>query len=307
MSIKFVVAHRKDPNNVGDIASNPLQYFLPQSEYKVIDVAEIGRESYPEELPMIVGGGGLIGNDFIGDVWTSLTESPDRAYLESLWQNTWSLSNPTNKEAFDIFHKNWHELVNETLDKISSKIGPRVIWGAGHNGDPSIEFEDIRWPKIFSKYKHVGIRDYHENSRIEWTPCASCMHPALRKQYAIKNDIIWFEHKKQLIKDFGPEPIPRFVNSGDNIEQTIELLGSANIILTNSYHGAYWGTLLKKKVIIVGGTWSTKFKWFRHPPTILGKKEDWQDAIDSSNIYNSALDECIYATEQYWNTIKGLG
>lgn len=307
MSIKFVVAHRKDPNNVGDIASNPLQYFLPQSEYKVIDVAEIGRESYPEELPMIVGGGGLIGNDFIGDVWTSLTESPDRAYLESLWQNTWSLSNPTNKEAFDIFHKNWHELVNETLDKISSKIGPRVIWGAGHNGDPSIEFEDIRWPKIFSKYKHVGIRDYHENSRFEWTPCASCMHPALRKQYAIKNDIIWFEHKKQLIKDFGPEPIPRFVNSGDNIEQTIELLGSANIILTNSYHGAYWGTLLKKKVIIVGGTWSTKFKWFKHPPTILGKKEDWQDAIDSSNIYNSALDECIYATEQYWNTIKGLG
>jgi hypothetical protein len=133
------------------------------------------------------------------------------------------------------------------------------------------------------------------------------MHPALRKQYAIKNDIIWFEHKKQLIKDFGPEPIPRFVNSGDNIEQTIELLGSANIILTNSYHGAYWGTLLKKKVIIVGGTWSTKFKWFKHPPTILGKKEDWQDAIDSSNIYDSALDECIYATEQYWNTIKGLG
>ena len=27
---------------------------------------------------------------------------------------------------------------------------------------------------------------------------------------------------------------PRFVNSGDNMDQTIELLGSANYIITNS-------------------------------------------------------------------------
>jgi exopolysaccharide biosynthesis predicted pyruvyltransferase EpsI len=129
------------------------------------------------------------------------------------------------------------------------------------------------------------------------------MHPALRKNYQIKNDVIWFEHKKQLVKDFGNEPIPRFVNSGSNIEQTIELLGSANIILTNSYHGAYWGTLLGKKVIVVG-VWGAKFYAFRHKPYILEKNESWQEAVDKVMIHPNALDECIASTENFWNSIK---
>lgn len=306
MAIKYVVAHRADPNNVGDIASNPLQYFLPSSDYQVIDVANIQKESYPEELPMIVGGGGLIGNQFMGDFLSALTQSPDRAHLEFLWQNTWTLSNKANKETFDKFQDSWHKLISNTLDKVQSNIGPRVIWGAGHNSDTSTNFDDISWPKSFVNYSHIGIRDYSETSRFTWTPCASCMHPAIRKQYAIKNDVIWFEHKKQLIRDFGSDPIPRFINSGSNIEQTIELLGSANIILTNSYHGAYWGTLLKKRVIIVGGVWSTKFNWLKHSPTILEKKQNWKDVIDSTPIYETALTECEYATEQYWNIIKGV-
>jgi hypothetical protein len=132
------------------------------------------------------------------------------------------------------------------------------------------------------------------------------MHPALNREYAIRNDVIIFEHKKQLIKDFGTEPIPRFINSGNNLDQTIELLGSANTILTNSYHGAYWGTLLKKRVMIIGGAWSSKFKFFKHPPTILGKKDNWKDYYDRTPIYYTALDECISATKSYWNTIKEM-
>jgi hypothetical protein len=126
----------------------------------------------------------------------------------------------------------------------------------------------------------------------------------LTKTYAIKNDVIWFEHKKQMIKDFGNDPIPRFINSGSNIEQTIELLGSANTILTNSYHGAYWGTLLKKRVIVVGGAWSSKFKFFKHPPIILSKKEEWQNYRETAPVYENALEECRVATQSFWQNIQ---
>jgi hypothetical protein len=207
------------------------------------------------------------------------------------------------KELFDTFNQKYQELISETLRHIKRINSPRFIWGIGHNGDFDSRFESIRWPKSFSHYTLVGIRDYHNESRFPWVPCASCMHPALNKTYAIKNDVIWFEHKKQITKDFGSDPIPRFINSGSNIEQTIELLGSANVILTNSYHGAYWGTLLKKKVIVVGG-WSSKFKWFKHQPLVIDKKEYWKDCVDSAKIYENALEECQQRTRDYWQRIQ---
>lgn len=309
MAIKYVVAHRKDPNNVGDIASNPLQYFLKPDEYMSIDVAHIGEEAYPEDVPLIVGGGGLIGNNFMGDFFASMCESSDRNQIERMWDNFWTLSNPDYKELYDDFHENLRQKTSELLNKIKPVTAPRIIWGAGHNSeDTSKEFPDIKWPKVFAKYKLVGLRDYNPASKFNWTPCASCMHPAFDRTYKIKNDIIWFEHKKQLIKssEFGPASIPRFVNSGNNIEQTIELLGSANTIITNSYHGVYWGTLLKKKVILAGGVWSSKFKYFKHPPTIVGKKETWEDCMDETIAYPNALEECRKATNEYWQRIKSI-
>lgn len=305
MAIKYVVAHRVDPNNVGDIASNPLQYFLPRDEYEIIDVAALGEMAYPENVPLIVGGGGLLGNNFIGDEYLAkLLESSDRLQLERLWADSWNVINPEYTELFQEFNTKYHDLISTTMEKIQPVTSPRYIWGAGHNGPDEIEFNKIRWPRSLSRYKKVGIRDYSEDSRFSWAPCASCMHPAFDKTYAIKNDVIFFEHKKQMIKDFGKDPIPRFINSGDNIEQTIELLGSANIILTNSYHGAYWGTLLKKKVIVVGGAWSSKFKFFKHQPVILGKKDEWQYFRDTAPMYPTALDECRAATQAFWQTIQ---
>jgi hypothetical protein len=306
MSIKFVVAHSKDPNNVGDIASNPLQYFLKESEYQTIDVGNLGQEAYPVDVPLIVGGGGLIGNDFFGDFFNDLLEPPDRLQLERMWSETWITANPKYSNLSKEFHNSYQDLISKTLEKIDKVTAPRAVWGAGHNGAETKEFSSIKWPKALAKYKLVGIRDYDPSSRFEWVPCASCMHPALKKTYAIKNDVIWFEHKKQLIKDFGKDTIPRFINSGANVEQTIELLGSTNIILTNSYHGAYWGTLLKKKVIIAGGAWSSKFNFFKHKLFILGKKDYWKDCVDQTITYNHALDECVAATEQYWNRVKEL-
>lgn len=302
--MKFTVIHRNDQNNVGDIASNPLQYFLSPDEYQVVDINGLEKTEYEKDLPTIIGGGGLIGNDFFADGMKRVLLSSDRNELHNLWKKRWIANNRANKQLNDEFIQEYHALIKKYVKKLSEvKSAPKILWGVGHNKDLNKKDPGVEYPDWVINFDLLGIRDYDKS--YPWVPCASCMHPALRKEYTIKNDIIWFEHKKQLIKDFGNHPIPRFINSGNNIEHTIELLGSANIILTNSYHGAYWGTLLKKKVIVVGA-WSSKFLMMRHPPAFVDNMDRWTDAIDAAQVYSEALEECRHVTENYWQKVKEL-
>lgn len=299
---KFIVAHRKDYNNVGDIASNPLQYFVPSSDYETIDIIDLGKTAYPAKTPIIVGGGGLIFNEYIGNSIEKIFSEADKNQLEHLYKQRWISCNPDNSKINNEFNDEYRLLIKKYIDKIPQTHSPKFLWGAGHNLDLKREKKPtIEYPSYILNFNLVGIRDY--GTEFDWVPCASCMHPALRKNYAIKNDVIWFEHKKQLTREFGNDSIPRFINSGANIDQTIELLGSANVILTNSYHGAYWGTLLKKKVIIVG-PWSSKFYTFRHQPYILEKTTDFRQVIDMVPTFDRALDESIAATEHFWRKIQ---
>lgn len=300
--IKFVVVHRKDANNVGDMASNPLQYFLKPDEYLTIDITELKKENYPSGVPVIVGGGGLIGNDFIGDAMRDILGSADKLKLKELWNLRWKTSNPVNNKINEEFTEKYQELISEYINKIINDSAPRFAWGVGHNGMWEKKSKGkFAYPDWLIEYDLVGIRDWGQD--FPWVPCASCMHPALTKKYSIKNDIIWFEHKKQLIKDFGSDSIPRFINSGNNIEQAIELIGSTNTVITNSYHGAYWGLLMNKKVIIVN-PWSNKFFSFRHKPSIIDKDQSWKDVIEITETYPDALSECVNETEKFWNKIK---
>ena len=299
---KFTVVHRADPNNVGDLSSNPLQYFLEPEEYQVVDITRINETEYDSRLPMVVGGGGLIGNEFFGDAIPSLLPSADLDQLTRIQKHKWNLKDPANEKAHEEFQFAHRNFIKRYMNKIKPVSALRHIWGAGHNGPLDKRgVAEIVYPDWLMNFDEVGIRDWDQNQ--PWVPCASCMHPALKKKYAIKNDVVFFEHKKQLIKNFGNDSIPRFVNSGSNIDQTIELLGSANIILTNSYHGAYWGVLLGKKVIVVE-PWSSKFLSMKHAPWILKRDQDWKEVVDQIEIRDSALDDCQDATTKFWAKIK---
>lgn len=303
--VRPIVVHRLDKNNVGDMASDPLRYFMP-GKYDVIDVAELHSAKYDHNRPIIVGGGGLIANDFIGDSIKRVLSSNDYNQLLQVANNAWDVSDPNNTQLRSRFMEQLQELVRNYIIQLKqSTNAPRIAWGIGHNADAGKRPKGIEYPDWLVCFDKLGIRDF--NQQYPYVPCASCMHPALRKKYPIKNEIIWFEHKKQLLKstDFGPYSIPRFVNSGANIEQTIELLGSANVIITNSYHGAYWGMLLGKKVI-VQDSWSTKFYYMRPSPAMAAKGTKLEDLIPTVKVHTTALDECINITEKYWSDVKGM-
>jgi len=302
--MKYVVVHRKDLNNVGDMASDPLQYFLKKEEYISIDINELSTAHIPEHAHLIVGGGGLIENQFFEEAMHNVLKGYDTSQLLNMPAKMWRLSTGANRQVRDEFFEKLNLLVKEYVDKLLTDKSKRIIWGAGHNNEDVKKSKgSITYPGYLNDYNLVGVRDYGQ--RFQWVPCASCMHPGLRKTYPIKNDIIWFEHKKQLIKNFGDSPIPRFINSGNNIDQTLELLGSTNTILTNSYHGAYWGTLLKKKVVIVD-PWTSKFFSFKHQPAIMSKGMSMSDAIENAKVFDNALDECCDTTQKYWEKVKEL-
>lgn len=296
---KFIVIHRRDENNVGDMASEPLQYFLAPDEYQTVDITKMSESELPDSVPVILGGGGLIGNEFFGDTTRHLLMSPDYAALTDLWRQRWHLRDPRNHALHEEFVTKYQDLIRGYIDKLSKKRGARIIWGAGHNKQLDRKFKGQDWPDWLVQFDQIGIRDYGQD--LHWVPCASCMHPALNNSYAIKNSVIWFEHKKGLIKDFGTDSIPRFVNSGNNMEQTIELLGSAETILTNSYHGAYWGTLLGRRVIVVGA-WSTKFSAMRWPPAFMNEGDDWRQV--ETQVHQDALEICIERNKQYWKKVQ---
>ena len=316
---KAVVVHRRDPNNVGDFYSDPLRYFLKEDEYVTVDIDNLGREPFPDNLPIFFGGGGLLCNEFFGHHINYMFDPPDVMQLNEAWDHRWRLQNPKYDQLYKEFNNQFKDMVVNTIKKVenmSNSDVPKVIWGAGHNvrnWTKENDDSEVRYPKKMKNFDHIGIRDYWNddwavrNPHIDWVPCASCMHPAFDKKYPIKNDVIIFEHKKQLIKgsEFGTSSIPRFVNSGSNIEQTVEILGSANTIITNSYHGAYWGTILGKKVIVIG-PWSSKFYSLKHKPHLRAKMMGWEDIIDEVPFYKTALEESRIATNRYWKKVKSV-
>lgn len=301
---KAYVVHRRDQNNVGDMSANPLQYFLKPNDYTVVDITNINRYNFDPNVPVIAGGGGLIANEFMNEALRDLTVSSDKSSILNIGSEIWKHTLAGNKDIRDEFFSKFNPLVTEYVKKLSNDISPRIIWGAGHNGSFEKKFKgELEYPSWMRNFDLVGVRDYSQEH--EWVPCASCMHPALRENHIIKHPVIWFEHKKQLMKstEFGSDPIPRFINSGDNIEETIRILGSAEVIITNSYHGAYWGTLLGRKVI-VAEAWSSKFNAMKHKPLFIGKGDFWKNVVNRVPVYDTALEECISVTEQYWNKVK---
>lgn len=307
MSHNFVEIYRQDLNNVGDVYSNPLRYFATSKDNVLsIDVDNIDRIEYDDTAKVIVGGGGLINNEIFGDKISGLLDGADSAQLTNMYNHRWKVQNVNNEQIFNDFHNRFQKLYESTMKRLQRHTGPKILWGAGHNKQGWSRKDTMLWPEWMKKFTLVGTRDYMVG--YPWVPCASCMHPAFDKKYAVTNEFVFLEHKKQMIKpgDMGDHmnPVPRFVNSGNNFEQTISILGSANTVITNSYHGVYWATLLNKKVICID-PWSSKFYFFKHQPQYCRGRE-WIQVAPSAKSYPQALNECREANRNFWKKIQEL-
>jgi hypothetical protein len=219
----------------------------------------------------------------------------------------------------------------QSLGNTASR-GRLIAWGVGQqtygNSFDTNRLKSFAYGDYLDRFDLVGIRDI--NMGYDWVPCASCMHPAFDRPRTIQHEFVVFSHKKfQLhIGDF-----PRMTHTNDSLEEVLDFLGSGETILTSSYHGAYWGTLLGRKVLAF--PFSSKFATFKHQPELFPVKkwsdsawkiqflkkviyesryknkfvcetEGWQAAAQKCITYSECLEECRDRNQWFYERVLSL-
>lgn len=267
---------RKETPNRGDLASAPMNYVVSTHKICSLDVQECdGSASKNESLlasanAIIIGGGGLL--DF---------------------------------EKFDAALKN-----------ILSNYGNKtVIWGVGSNSTDGFVSSGMT-----DKAALVGVRDFPpRDSLTEWVPCASCLHPMFRRLAVLRRlnarKSVWRRKVSRIgivENNAGRNPISidpcgfeveKVGNKKTDMEEMLRFINSKTLVVSNSYHGCYWATLLG--VPVIGVPTSSKFRFFPHQLPLAGKR-DWAESIGQARVYPHALRDSLVATYRYILTVNHL-
>ena len=273
MKLQFTNIFRTDETNIGDSYSTPTKYFdLPGNQK---DIFKLEYDYTPPHENVIYGGGGLIGQMRpMSHVLRHQKSSNYRIY-------GWGLG----------------EHMYICLDEQVQCIPPM----------------NITYPGYIRSFDLLGIRDHHPHiyqaiPTARWVPCASCMHEAFDKEYKVKYDVVFFTHSTlpmNVIHGMPPETwdYPHKGNNEINFEETIEFIASGDIVVTNSYHGAYWATLLGKVVVVF--PWCSKFYGLKHKPLYCPTTDWWKTIQDrEQRQYKSSLGECREANINFHKELK---
>ena len=115
------------------------------------------------------------------------------------------------------------------------------------------------------------------------------------------NEVVVYEHKNHPLNIEG---FPKMTNREMQLDTVLAFLGSATTVITNTYHGVYWATLLKRKVVVVD-PWSTKFQAFKHAPA-FAQLDNWRSHIKEAKIYVEALNECREANLRFSELARNI-
>lgn len=182
--------------------------------------------------------------------------------------------------------------------------GPRIAWGIGS----SRHGEKEPWPDP-QGFALLGVREWSVDRQLSgtWLPCVSCMSPLLDEPPAPTREAVRFLNASPGIRSRYPvaaDSLPTMTND-QPMEAIIEFLASAEVIVTNSYHGAFWATLLGRRVVCV--PYSSKFHGFLHFPAMSYRGgDDWPQRAQEAAIHMGALRACRAATEAFAERVRRL-
>lgn len=276
--------------NVGDAWSAPWRYF-DLGDVEVVDISRLeeliariqGRRQ--ERWLVIIGGGGhLLRTNKLDNLLTQLIAGPNDSVV-------WGAGMNTHTRAFKP-HEYWRMFVRN-FDGVLPFI----------RSDASDVWYHKHWlPSYLRGCNLAGVRDFLPGSDCRWVPCASCMYVGFNNAYPVKRRVGIYEHNGVPIElglDLGEDC--RLSNHSVSMEDVIEFLGSSEVIVTSSYHGAYWSTLLRRRVIIYK-PFSTKFQFMRYPHIIYSG--DLSADIAACETYPDALGRCRTANERFASQVR---
>ena len=183
-----------------------------------------------------------------------------------------------------------------------------ILWGAGHNDWKLKYWREMKvrmqWESL--PFHHIGTRD--DNQGQPWVPCVSCMSPLFDKFRGRQahNDLGLYLHEGTIhdleMIENGFESLPKITNDA-SMHDALEFLSGCDTVITNSYHGVYWATLLERKVVALPT--SSKFYDLKHPVPLCAPA-DWRRHRKLSIRYPKALDECRSANVAYADMLKSI-
>lgn len=236
--------HIKYDPNIGDRMSAPALYF-PLGETRD------HRAPIDRDLPIILGGGGLI-------------------------------------------HPN---ILKDMAPLLERHRAPIAAWGIGSNNHDNPVPE---YPEFLKHFLHVGIRDV--DNPYQWVPCASCMHDGFdARERPISRVVAYLHYREDTPEPLKNAAVPTLTNATETMKEVLEFMGQAEFVISNTYHGVYWATLLGKKVICY--PFSTRFHFMKHPPTLLDPSEDWRNHLDAAISYPEAVEECRDANRAFYQQL----
>ncbi|MDH3217116.1 MAG: hypothetical protein OEN01_12655 [Candidatus Krumholzibacteria bacterium] len=281
--------HRIDQDNAGDMLSSPVNYFEFDTPTLELEIGPI-QEPLRFDGDVILGGGGLLARTTFERRVRDLCENSPHKLI------SWGIGHNAYTGAAGR-HIRYRGLV-----KVGKRVKSRLLgWGIMRApAAVTIDYGSIR--DIMDRFAMHGIRDY--GCGYDWVPCASCMHPVIDKYRGrtIQHDAIVYDHvgRKRLLID----GLPRMGNASGDIDEIMTFLSSGETIITSTYHGAYWGLLLGRRVIVV--PWSTKFMGFKHPVVLCHELVDLPGCLQKARAFPEALEECRAATVAYADRVANL-
>ena len=176
-----------------------------------------------------------------------------------------------------------------------------IAWGIGSSRHGETE----PWPDPHG-FALVGVREWSADREWAglWAPCASCMSPLFDETYPVEHEAVLFVNASPSIRSRYPVAVGGLptMDNERSMDEIVAFLGSAEVVVTDSSHGIFWGMLLGRKVVAV--PYSSKFYNFRHPPAYSRDRGlDWRERAKEAMVYPAALAECRAASRKFYKRV----
>ena len=181
------------------------------------------------------------------------------------------------------YHADWNRRINSVIST-GAKV---VVWGAGEN----THFDDlVKKPSLNLDGCLVGVRDFN-HPLFDYLPCPSCMSDAFDEISNEGSGIgIILHSDTKLPEQMAGLPV---IDNSKSMPEIVEFIKSKKVILTNTYHGAYWSRLCDR-VVVVFGQFSTRFLGMNGVSHLATYAQDSKfiNRVQSGIVRGSYLAEC---------------
>ncbi len=154
-------------------------------------------------------------------------------------------------------------LAIKKVENLKWDFNKTVLWGVGQSQvfekDPLNKVKDLPYV-LWGTRDYDLIEDYNH-----FLPCVSCLHPMLDAEpgsetllFLNVDPAVTPPEVKMRLYEIAKKSKWSILFNDCSIDDFKKIFNNSNVVITNSYHGAYWGLLSGKKVVPMG--YSSKFK-----------------------------------------------